>query len=159
MALIPDIIDSWHAPAKGLRRHLARPRSEPFAFTFLVTFLLISFVAQWPSASRTAYLHPDQPMVQTLVATGLALLATIPLWYGLAALSHLIARALGGKGTWYGARLALFWALVTVSPAMLLQGLTAGFLGQGPQATALNIAIGLAFLTLWVFMLREAERG
>ena len=159
MALIPDIIDSWHAPAKGLRRHLARPRSEPFAFTFLVTFLLISFVAQWPSASRTAYLHPDQPMVQTLEATGLALLASIPLWYGLAALSRLIAQGLGGKGTWYGARLALFWALVTVSPAMLLQGLTAGFLGQGPQATALNIAIGLAFLTLWVFMLREAERG
>lgn len=159
MALIPDIIDSWRAPAKGLRRHLQRPQSEPFAFTFLVTFLLISFVAQWPSASRTAYLHPDQPMVQTLVATGLALLATIPLWYGLAALSRLIAQGLGGKGTWYGARLALFWALVTVSPAMLLQGLTAGFLGQGPQATALNIAIGLAFLTLWVFMLREAERG
>lgn len=159
MALIPDILGSWRNPAKVLRRHLQRPQSEPFAFTFLVTFLLISFVAQWPGASRAAHLQPDQPMVQTLVATGLALLATIPLWYGLAALSRLLAQILGGKGTWYGARLALFWALVTISPAMLLQGLTSGFLGQGPQATALNVVIGLAFLTLWFLMLKEAERG
>ncbi len=48
------------------------------------------------------------------------------------------------------------WAFLAGSVTV---SLTAGFLGQGPQATALNIAIGLAFLTLWVFMLREAERG
>jgi Yip1 domain len=159
MSLIPDIIDSWRSPAKVLRQHLQRPQSEPFAFTFLVTFLLISFVGQWPNAARSAHLQPDKPLVQTLVATGLALLATIPLWYGLAALSRLLAKILGGKGSWYGARLALFWALVAISPAMLLQGLTAGFMGQGPQATALNIVIGLAFLTLWGLMLKEAERG
>lgn len=159
MALVPDIIASWRAPAKGLRQHLARPRSESFAFTFLFVFLLIAFIGQWPRAARDSFLHPEVPLPQHLLATGLALAATIPLWYGLAALSRLVARALGGQGSWYGARLALFWALAVISPLMLLQGLAQGFLGQGVQANVLGAAIGLAFLALWITMLREAERG
>lgn len=159
MALIADIVESWRAPARVLRRHLARPQSEAFVFTFLFTFLLIAFVAQTPHAARMAYLLPEVPMPQRLFAAGLGLLATIPLWYGLAALSRLIAAALGGKGTWYGARLALFWALVAVTPAMLLMGLSLGFLGQGAQTNALGALIGLVFLGLWGLMLREAERG
>lgn len=158
MALVPDIVESWRHPARVVRRHLARPRSESFAFTFLFVFLLIGFVAQWPLAARESFLHPEVPLVQRLFATGLALLATIPLWYGLAALSRLIAGLMGGKGDGYGARIALFWALAVISPAMLLQGLTFGFVGQGPQATLLGALIGLAFLILWIAMLREAEK-
>lgn len=158
MALVPDIVESWRAPARVVRRHLARPRSESFLFTFLFVFLLIAFVAQWPQAARAAYLAPEVPLVQRLFATGLALLATIPVWYGLAALSHLAARALGGQGDFYGARLALFWALAVISPAMLLQGLASGFLGQGMQAGALGALIGVAFLAIWLTMLRACER-
>lgn len=159
MALVPDIVESWRAPRRVLRRHLSRPPSEAFAFTLLFVFLLIAFVGQWPAAARLAHLQPEVPLVQRLFATGLAILALIPLWYGLAALSRLVARAMGGQGDWYGARLALFWALASISPAMLLQGLTAGFLGQGAQAAALGALIGLAFLWLWISMLIEAERG
>lgn len=159
MAFAPDLVESWHHPARVVRRHLQRPRSESFIFTFLFVFLLVAFVAQWPSAARETHLHPEVPMIQRLFATGLALGATLPVWYGLAALSRLIAKAMGGRGDWYGARAALFWALAVISPAMLLQGLTAGFLGQGPQATALGALIGFAFLILWFAMLRESEKG
>lgn len=159
MSLVPDIVESWRAPGRVVRRHLARPRSEPFLFTFLFTFLVIAFVAQAPYAARLAHLMPEAPLKQRLFAAFLGLIATIPLWYGLAAASRLVAKALGGQGTWYGARLALFWALVTIAPGMLLMGLSLGFLGQGPQTNALGVLVGLAFLTFWGLMLREAERG
>lgn len=159
MSLIPDIVESWRAPGRVLRRHLARPRSEAFVFTFLFSFLLIAFVAQAPYASRMAFLQPEVPMSQRLFAAFLGLLVTIPFWYLLAALSRLVAGVFGGRGSWYGARLALFWALAAITPAMLLMGLSLGFLGQGAQTNAVGAVIGLAFLILWILMLREAERG
>lgn len=159
MSLIPDIVESWRAPGRVLRRHLDRPRSEAFAFTFLFTFLLVAFVAQTPYAARLVHLQPEVPMSQRLFAVFLGLIATIPLWYGLAAASRLVARLMGGQGSWYSARMALFWALVTVTPAMLLMGLSLGFLGQGGQTNALGAVVGLAFLVLWGLMLREGERG
>ena len=159
MSLVPDIAESWRAPRKVLRRHLARPRSEAFLFTFLFTFLLIAFVAQTPHAARLAHVMPDVPLNQRLYAAALGLLASIPLWYGLAAVSRLVARGLGGQGSWYGARLALFWALVAVTPGMLLMGLALGFLGQGVQTNVLGAMIGVAFLVLWSAMIIEAERG
>ncbi|MBL4927512.1 Yip1 family protein [Fuscibacter oryzae] len=157
MALVPDIVESWRHPRLVVRRHLARPRSEAFAFTFLFVFLLVAFVAQWPQAARASYLHPEVPLTQRLLAAGLGLMATIPAWYGLAALSRLIARALGGQGNWYGTRVALFWALAAVSPAMLLQGLTSGLLGPGAQAELVGALVAVAFLVLWLAMLREEE--
>lgn len=159
MSLIPDIVESWRAPARVVRRHLDRPRSEAFVFTFLFTFLLISFVAQMPYASRMTFFQPEVPMSQRLFGGFLGSLVFIPISYSLAALSRLIAGVMGGRGTWYGARLALFWALVAMSPGMLLMGLSLGFLGQGAQTNALGAGIGLAFVLLWGLMLREAERG
>lgn len=159
MALIAEIIDSWKSPARGVRRHLARPRSEAFLFTFLFVFLLVTHIAQWPLAARESHLHPEVPLLQRLFAAALAVLGSIPVWYLLAALSRLVAKVLGGQGDWYGARLALFWALATVSPLMLLHGLVTGLLGPGLQATVVGVALGLAFLWLWISMLREAETG
>ncbi len=76
---------------------------------------------------------------------GGALMATLfllpPLAYLLAAISHLVARAFGGKGTGYGARVALFWSLLAVSPLMLLQGLVRGFIGEGPALMATGVVV------------------
>lgn len=158
MAVTTDILASWRNPRAAVRRHLARGVSEAFAFTLLLVFLILAFVAQWPQASREAYLAGEAVVSPRLLPRGLAVLATIPLWYGLAALSRLVARALGGQGTWYAARLALFWALATVSPLMLLQGLVAGMIGPGPALVATTLAVGTGFLWLWLTMLHEVER-
>ncbi len=157
MAVTTDILASWRHPRASIRRHLARGRSEPFAFTLLLVFLILAFVGQWPQASREAFLAQEASVAPRLLPRALAVLATIPLWYGLAALSRLIARALGGHGSWYGARLALFWALATVSPLMLLQGLVAGMIGPGPALVAVSTGVGFAFLWLWFTMLHEVE--
>lgn len=159
MTVTTDLVTTWRAPRAALRRHLARGKSEAFAFALLLVFLVLAFVAQWPLASREAHIAGEPSAAPRIMARAFAVLATIPLWYGLAALSHLAARLMGGRGSWYGARIALFWALATVGPLMLLQGLVAGMIGQGQALWWVTGGVGLAFLWLWLTMLHEAEHG
>lgn len=158
MSITTDIVESWRRPRVVVRRHLTRGQSEPFAFSLLVAFLVLAFVAQWPGASRAAFADGNTPVAPRLLAIALALLATIPLWYGLAAVSRLVARAFGGRGSWYGARIALFWSLVAVTPLMLLQGLVAGMIGPSPGLTTVGVIAGLAFVIFWALALIEVER-
>ncbi|HMS94299.1 MAG TPA: YIP1 family protein [Tabrizicola sp.] len=159
MSASTELLASWRHPRQGIRRHLARGVSEPFAFSLLLIFLILAFVGQWPLAAREAHLADETSALPRILPRALAVLAMIPFWYGLAAISRLVARALGGNGSWYGARIALFWALATVSPLMLLQGLVAGMIGPGPALLAVSVLAGLAFLWLWLTMLHEAEKG
>lgn len=160
MAVLVDIMDSWRAPRRVVRQHLDRPKSEAFIFTFLFTFLLVSFIAQWPVAARLSHFQPEVPVSQRMFGFALGLFGLMmPLAYALAALSRLVAKLLGGQGSWYSARLTLFWALATITPAMLLMGLALAFLGQGAQTTALGVVIGVVFVIRWGFMLYETERA
>lgn len=158
MTVSTDMVATWRRPREILRRLLARGQSEPFAFSLLLVFLALAFIGQWPVAAREAFLADEASALPRILARALAVLATIPFWYLLAALSRLVARALGGQGTWYGARIALFWALAAVGPLMLLQGLVAGMIGPGPALSAVTLVVGVAFLWLWSTLLHEAER-
>jgi hypothetical protein len=157
MAVVSDIVKSWRSPRSVIQAHLQNRKSEAFAFSLLVAFLLLAFVAQWPAMSRGAYLQPEAPLIQRMLAAGLALLASIPVWYGLAAISHLISRRFGGNGGYLGARLALFTALLSAAPLMLLHGVISGFAGQGPLTSAAGVVVLGAFLYLWLNMLIAAE--
>ena len=159
MTVSTDLVATWRRPRAVLRQHLARGKSEAFAFTLLLVFLILAFVGQWPAAAREAFLADEPSAAPRILARAFAVLATIPLWYGLAALSRLVAKAMGGQGTWYGARIALFWALATVGPLMLLQGLVSGMIGPGPALSAVTLVVGIAFLWLWATLLHEAEKG
>lgn len=158
MAVTSDIVESWLRPRTVVRRHLGRGQSEAFAFALLFVFLLLAFVAQWPVAAREAHGAGEPSALPRFLALGFAVLATIPFWYALAAISRLIARMMGGQGSWYGARMALFAALVAISPLMLLQGLAAGMVGPGAGIVGLRVVVGLGFLYIWISMLIEAER-
>lgn len=158
MPVTDDIVQSWWRPRVVIRRHMKRGVSEAWAFSLLVAFLVLVFIAQAPGLARAAVAQPEVPLVQRLVAMGLALIATIPAWYLVAAVSHLVARAMGGRGGYYGARLALFWALLTVIPGMLLQGMVAGFIGPGAQLQVLAAVVAVAFFWIWLSMLIEVER-
>ena len=157
MSATDDILRSYRAPRAVMRSLLARGRSEPWALTILLSALAAVFIAQWPRLSRQAHLDADQPMTGLMVGTGLALLAALPVFYLLAAASPLVARGIGGRGSFYSARLALFWALLAVSPLMLLQGLVAGFIGAGVQMQLMSGLVGLAFVAIWIAGLRVAE--
>ena len=158
MSVTSDIVESWRRPRVVVRRLLERGGTEAFVLTFLLIFLLLAFVARAPVLARDAFLDPSDPLPQLLFAAALGLLATLPIWYLLAAVSHLIARAFGGKGSNYGARLALFWALVVISPAMLVHGLVLAMADNPVFSTLLGLGIGAGFVMLWILMLIEVER-
>ena len=158
MSVTSDIIESWCRPRAAVRRLLERGGSESFLLTFLLIFLLLAFAAASPNLAREAFLKPEVQLPQRLFAAALGLLATIPVWYLLAALSHLVARAVGGRGSYYGARLALFWALVVISPAMLVHGLVLAMADNPGFSALFGFGVAAGFVTLWILMLREVER-
>jgi hypothetical protein len=157
MALTSDIVESWRHPRAVVRRLRGAGRSEPFVFTFLLVFLLLAFTALAPYLARQATLHPEVALPQRLFGAALGLLALIPLFYLLAALGHLVARLMGGTGLYYDGRLALFWALTCITPAMLGLGLVRALLGDGLAVTGLGVAVFFGFIALYSVMLREVE--
>jgi hypothetical protein len=144
-----------------MRKLLAMGRREDRALAILISACFIIFVAQWPRLSREAHLSGEgaPPLEAELAITFFAMLMIWPLMaYGLAGLTHLVARAFGGRGSWYSARLALFWSLLASTPAWLFHGLVSGFIGPGPAERAVGAFLLLAFLLIWGISLREAER-
>lgn len=156
MSITRDIARSWCAHRSVLRAHLSRGPSEAFVFTFLLVFLFLTFVAQYPRLSRLALENADMPLAPQLLGLAFGLLATLPFFYALAALSHVVARGLGARGgSWYGARLALFWSLVAASPLVLLQGMTVGIIGAGAQSLLVGVLALTAFVVFWALALVE----
>lgn len=126
---------------------------------YMTVACLLFFVAQWPRLSREAFLDPSIPLEARLGGALLGWLFIAPLaFYGLGALTHLTARLFGGQGSFYAARLALFWSLLVISPLVLLLGLVSGFIGQGPAQNATGLLLLGAFLYIWGSGLWEAER-
>lgn len=159
MALTTDILASYRRPGEVVRRRAAGPVREDRALITVMVACGLIFVAQWPRLSREAFLTGEDFDV-LLGGALLGWLFLMPLiLYGLAALSHLVARLLGGRGTWFGARMALFWALLAASPLWLLWGLVAGFVGPGPALNVVGLVALGAFLVIWIAGLSAVERN
>lgn len=160
MAVSTDIVQSWRNPRAVMRRLLSMGRREDRALAILMAGCGLIFVAQWPRLSREAYLDPSIPLDARIGGALFAWIFWAPiLAYLIGALSHFIARSFGGKGSWYSARLALFWAILASSPAWLLHGLVAGFMGPGPAQMLVGAGLLLAFAVIWAMCFSEAERA
>ena len=160
MTITADIMRAWLLPRAVIREKLAGGVREDRALAVIMGAGALLFIAQWPILSRAAYLDPATPLQARLGGALMACLFVLPLLgYAVAQISHLIAKVFGGRGSAFGARLALFWALLSVTPAMLLQGLLAGFLGQTAAVSAVQLAVMIGFLWIWLSMLAEAERN
>lgn len=159
MAISTDILRTWRSPRAVMRERLAAGVREDRALAVLMGACVLIFVAQWPRLARAAYLDPSIPLDARIGGALLACLFLLPLiCYGLAAISHVIARALGGRGTGFRARMALFWSLLAVTPLMLFNGLVAGFVGRGPAETAVGIIVICMFAFIWGNAISVAER-
>lgn len=158
MSVTQRIVASWRDPRGVMRAMLAAGPREDRALALLMAACGIIFVAQWPGLARAAHLDPSVPLDARMGGALMGTLFLVPLLaYGLGALSHLVARAMGGQGSFYAARLALFWSLLAVSPLMLLQGLVAGFIGPGLQAGIVGLLVLAGFLFQWINALVVAE--
>lgn len=158
MSVVDDIVESYRRPRAVIRRKLAAGLREDRALATLFGACVLIFVAQWPGHARAAYIDPSQPLDARLTGALLSTVFLLPIVaYAVAGLSHLVAGFLGGKGSYFSARYALFWSLFAVTPLMLLDGLTSGFLGPGTPSLVIKITVFGAFLYLWGSMMAEAE--
>jgi hypothetical protein len=158
MAVTTDILASYRGPGRVVARLLAAGQREDRALAILMAGCVLVFVAQLPRLAREAHLA-GQELNPILGGSLLAWVIIAPLlFYILAALSHVIARVFGGRGGWYGARLALFWALLASTPVLLLHGLVSGLIGPGSGRDAVGLIWLAVFLWFWLSGLWQAER-
>ncbi|WP_171124999.1 MULTISPECIES: YIP1 family protein [unclassified Ruegeria] len=157
MPVTSDIVATYRGPGRVVRRLLELGQREDRALVFVMAFCVVAFIAQLPSLSRRAHLEG----LELNMLMGGALLGTViilPLFfYLLAFISYGAARLIGGKGSAYGARVALFWALLSSTPLVLLNGLVAGFIGPGPTLSAVGLIWVAVFLWFWMSGLRQAQ--
>ncbi len=159
MSVTWDILRTYRAPREVVRRRTAGAPSEARALVVLLAGCFLMFVARWPSLSREAFESPEIPIEARLSGALVGWVFLMPLiFYILAAASHLLARVFGGRGSWYGARMALFWALLAAAPLWLLTGLVLGFVGPGTAFSIVGLLAGVAFLVFWILGLYEVER-
>lgn len=161
MAVTDDIVATYRGPTAVVRRIVAGERHEARALAYLLAALIVAYVALWPALSRADVLAgPDgPPMVQRMMAAFLGVLALLPVFYLIAALSRIVAGMFGGRGSFFSARIVLFWALLAATPLMLLRGLVAGFIGPGLPLSVVSGATFAVFLWFWLSGLRVAEFG
>ena len=160
MPVTNNILRTWRGPRRVMRDLLAAGQREDRAIAYLMAGCLFVFVAQWPRLARVAATGQDAStdfdmLVGTTFVVWLMLMPLV--FYGIAALSHIIARLFGGRGSWFGARLALFWTLLATAPLMLFYGLLAGLNGPVPSTDLVGILWLGAFALIWLQSLREVE--
>lgn len=157
MAVTSDILRSYVAPGAVMRSILARGPGEERALAYLAGACLLIFVAQWPRLSRQAHYDDSVPFQALIWGALMAWLFIAPLlFYGLAGLVQLAARALGRPGRGLALRIALFWSLLAASPMWLLYGALTGFLGPVALTHVAGVAMLAVFLVIWAMMTRIA---
>ncbi|WP_299839701.1 YIP1 family protein [uncultured Jannaschia sp.] len=181
MSVTRDIPRAWLRPRAVMAERLAHNPSERVAFVYLAAGSVLGFVAQLPALVRRAQ-TPDPTFEAALVSESARVGVDIPAdladakfealvsgavmgWifivpialYILAFVSHLIARIAGGRGTGLDARVALFWAFLAVAPALLLLGLTTGFVGPGAAQSLVGFVTLGGFVWVWLNSLYVAE--
>ena len=146
--IVPRVLQSWVAPRRVVRGLSAMPEGTKLAV--LMAAMLIFLIAQAPAHARLAQVDPTVPFEARMGGALLAVMFLMPiLAYGAAGIVSILARLTGWRLSQADSRLALFWALLAVAPAMLLAGLVAGLVGPGPALSAVQAVCGVVFLTIW----------
>lgn len=158
MAVTRDIVEAHVHPRRVMARLLAMGLREDRAIAMLMGSCLLLFMSQWPYRARQAH-ETGGTLTDTIQHDAVGLIFVFPLLaYGLAALLRLMTRAFKAQADFYSARLALFWALLASTPAVVLAGMVKGFIGPGPAHTAVGAIWLVIFLWILINSLFEAER-
>ena len=159
MAITRNIVATYRGPGQVVRHLLTLEQREDRALAYLMGACALIFIAQLPRLAREAHLS-GQELNMLLGATLMAWVFIAPLLlYVIALLAHGVGRLLRGRGSAYGARIALFWALLASTPLILLHGLTAGFVGPGIELQGVGILWCVIFFWFWIGGSIAQERG
>jgi len=159
MGVAQDIAATYRGPGRVVQRLLAEGPREDRALVFLIAACALMFVAQMPRLARQAHLTGDElNMLMGGALMGWLFIAPL-FFYGIAYLTHLVARLFGADTTPWSARIALFWALLAAAPVFLLLGLVSGFVGPGVQVTLVGVLWLGIWLWFWGVGLWQAAQG
>lgn len=146
--MVPRVLKSWIAPRAVVRGVAQMP--ERVKLAVLMAALLIFWIAQAPMNARLVQLDPSVPFEARMGGALLAVMFMMPLLaYAVAELVALLSRVTPWRVTAAQSRLALFWALLAVAPAMLLSGLVSGMIGPGAALSLVQAVTGIGFLVIW----------
>ena len=155
--IAPRVLASWRRPGQVVRG--LSPMSEGAMLAVLMGAMLVFLIAQAPGHARAAALDPAVPMAGRMAGALTAVLLMMPLLaYAVASLVALASRLTPWRLEGEDSRLALFWALLAISPAMLLSGLVEGLIGPGPALTITRLVAGIGFLFIWGGGIRALAR-
>ena len=160
MSVAGEILRAYRGIRASMRRQLEAHPGEERLLIYLVVAILLFFVARIPNLLETSAAQATEEVsgnaifVTNLVAS--FFFAPL-LFYGLAAISHVLSKVFKGKGTGYAARLALFWSLLVVSPLALISTILQSAIPVIWLATALPVVMFLLFAFVWGSCLSVAE--
>jgi hypothetical protein len=158
MAVTRDIVEAHLRPRRVMARLLRMGQREDRVLAMLMGGCIILFVSQWPYRARQAH-FTGETLTDYIQHDAVGLIFVLPLLaYGVAALLRLISRIFGAKADYYSARLAMFWALLASSPALVLAGMVKGFIGLGVANSIVGALWLLVFLWVLGNSLIEAEQ-
>ena len=150
MAVTTHILATYRGPGRVVRQLIRQGQREDRLLAYLMAACLMMFAGQVPRIARESHLFgSDLSAHLQAAALGWLLMAPLAI-YLIAPISRLIGMALGGQGSWFGARLALIWALLAACPLFLLVGLVAGFIGPGPAFDIVGLAWLAVFAWFWI---------
>lgn len=164
--LIAAMWRSYRDPRGAIAIQAQRGFTEPQILVHLLLACGLYFLASLPDAVKSSgALGFEDARTGVISAHLFAYLFVAPLLaYLVAALVHLLARGLGGRGGFLGARAALFWSALLGAPMALVLSLAKlGLdLSAAPRLLPLVSVVALAAFVFWLWLvaanLAEVER-
>ena len=118
-----EILRAYRGFGASMQRQIASSPGEERLLVYLIMACFLFFVARVPSLLElSAAAATDEVSGMALFITNLvgSFFFAPLMFYGLAALSHIVAKGFGGTGSFFHARLALFWSLLLLAPLALI---------------------------------------
>jgi len=157
MSLIGKIAGAYARPKTAIKSQIARSSEERILF-YAMLFSFLSFIARVPELLLLAQPGEGSNVLSARIAAmfvSSVLMAPLML-YLVAALSHLVLRAFGGKAGWQQARMALMWSVLVALPLVLISGAVKVLL-PGAAFSVASLVTGVVFLWQWSVCLRVVE--
>jgi hypothetical protein len=160
MALTADILATYKGPGRVTKRFLGQGRNEVRALLFVLIAGLLMFIASMPYQAREAQLDPEVPLQARMYWSGFFFILILPiLIYVFSLLVWGLARIARRRISGYEIRFTLIWALLASTPAILLMGLVAGFIGPGIQLQIVGVVWLAVFGWFWTAGLLCADEA
>jgi hypothetical protein len=131
------ILGAWADLRGSMRAELDRDPSEGRLLFYVMFAGLFHFVgaAMVLAYGPLALTMPEDVFRGQIAASFVAIFFLLSLlYYAVAATGGGLARAMGGTGSWYDSRAAMFWAALVAAPAILASKLLALILAGLPGA-------------------------